>query len=587
VADEVRRASGDFEVGDQVAGYVLREQIGGGGVAAVYRALDVRVGQWVALKILTAWMGSDSSLRQRFIVESRAAAAIGHPNIIPVLEAGESDGVPFIAMRYVGGGDARILLRQQGPLGAARVTGIIAQVASALDASHAAGLVHGDVRPANILLAPMAGSGDPDHVYLAGFGLGGQIPSPAGLTAAGQFAGPIDNVASERLDGLPADGRADLRALACTAYELLAGEPPVRREEDHSGPPGARLAEAPTSLTASRPDLPSAVDEVLAQAMAGSPSDRYQSCQDFAASLLRACGLEWGASEQQSAGSPDVAPQPAAPLAVDPTGAQDSAESPFAIPLLGAEPGRSLARRPALAMSPAGAVRPADRARPMSARTGLPILGLAGHGPDTIGPVRPGPYAPAPTRRSPVIAAAAGVIILGITIVVFLGLHGGRASPSGQHASPPLPAGAATPGSAGNPSSQGKGGQSGGRAGAGKTGSPGHGPPSRQGNRGKRSRQEASGGPVATVKAYIAAINGHQYGRAWNLGGRNNSASYANFAQGFGTTARDTLIILSVQGDVVTAELVAQQTDGTVKTYQGMYTVDDGVITRSDVRQIS
>ena len=187
MADEVRRVSGDFATGgSQVAGYHLAEQIGWGGMAVVYRAYDARLGRWVALKILAPEIARDESFRRRFISESRAAAAVDHPHIIPVFEAGESGGALFIAMRYVGGGDVGTLVRRAGPLDAARTCGIIAQVASALDAAHAAGLVHRDVKPANMLLGAVGNDTTPDHVYLSDFGLSKLSASAVSLTEIGR-----------------------------------------------------------------------------------------------------------------------------------------------------------------------------------------------------------------------------------------------------------------------------------------------------------------------------------------------------------------------------------------------------------------
>src|ERR1022692_3106624 len=295
LTDEVPSASGNPEVGAQVASYQLAEQIGWGGMAVVYRALDVRLDRWVALKILAPEIARDDSFRQRFISESRAAAAVDHPHIIPVFEAGEAGGILFIAMRYVGGGGVRTLFRRLGLLGAARVTSIVAQVASALDASHAIGLVHRDVKPANMLLGAVAGGGRPDHVYLADFGLSKQALAMAGLTQTGQFVGTLDYMAPEQIEARPVDGRADLYALACAAFEMLAGSPPFHRNQD-LGAVFAQLSQPPPALTARRPDLPPAADRVLARALATSPDDRYASCLDFAAALRAACGLEWGAS---------------------------------------------------------------------------------------------------------------------------------------------------------------------------------------------------------------------------------------------------------------------------------------------------
>ena len=160
---------GGLAAGSRVAGYLLEEQAGAGGMAVVFRARDERLGRPVALKVLAPGLAADADFRRRFLRESRAAAAVDDPHIIPVYEAGEAGGVLFIAMRYVSGGDVRGLLRREGPLAPGRVAAIISPVACALDAAHAAGLVHRDVKPANMLID--ARPGRPDHVYLSDFGL--------------------------------------------------------------------------------------------------------------------------------------------------------------------------------------------------------------------------------------------------------------------------------------------------------------------------------------------------------------------------------------------------------------------------------
>ena len=252
MSQEFPSGSGDFEVGSQIAGYRLEEQIGRGGMAVVYRALDLRLDRHVALKILAPGLALDDAFRQRFIRESRAAAAVDHPHIIPVFEAGEADGVLFIAMRYVHGGDVRTLLDAEGALSAVRAADIITQVASALDAAHSHGLVHRDVKPGNMLLDSTSGSGRQDHVYLSDFGLSKQSLSVTGLTSTGQFLGTLDYVAPEQIEGRPVDGRADLYALACASFEILCGTPPFRRDQGLAVV-WAQLSEAPPSLCAGAP----------------------------------------------------------------------------------------------------------------------------------------------------------------------------------------------------------------------------------------------------------------------------------------------------------------------------------------------
>ena len=207
-----------------------------------------------------------------------------------MFEAGEASGVLFIAMRYVRGGDARTLLDREGPLSPARATEIISQVASALDDAHAHGLVHRDVKPANMLLDAGVRHDRPDHVYLSDFGLSKQSLALSGLTLTGQFLGTPDYVAPEQIEGRPVDGRADLYALACAAFELLSGEPPFKRDQGLAVV-YAQLSEPPPALSARRLGLPPAVDQVFARALAKAPADRYATCRDFAAALRDVFGL--------------------------------------------------------------------------------------------------------------------------------------------------------------------------------------------------------------------------------------------------------------------------------------------------------
>jgi serine/threonine-protein kinase len=287
--DSVAEVTGGFAAGSRVAGYRLEGQIGRGGMAVVFRARDERLGRLVALKILAPGLAADRSFQQRFISESRAAAAVDDPHIIPVFEAGEADGVLFIAMRYVSGGDVRTLLDSVGPLPAGRAAAIISPVASALDAAHAAGLVHRDVKPANILVDTRPGR--PDHVYLSDFGLSKGAASPRGLTGTGQYLGTLEYIPPEQLEGKPVDGRADEYALACAAFELLTGAPPFRRD-DATAMMHAQLMEPPPPLTSRRLDLPPAADRVFATALAKAPGERYASCREFADALRSALGLQ-------------------------------------------------------------------------------------------------------------------------------------------------------------------------------------------------------------------------------------------------------------------------------------------------------
>ena len=248
-----------FPPGSRIAGYRLEEQIGQGGMAVVFRALDERLGRLVALKVLAPALAADEAFRQRFIRESRSAAAVDHPHVIPVFEAGEAGGVLFIAMRYVPGGDVGTLVRREGPLPVARAGAIISAVASALDAAHAAGLVHRDVKPGNMLIDVRPGQ--PDHVYLSDFGLTRATRSSTGLTSTGFFLGTLDYCAPEQIQGLDADARTDEYALACASFVLLSGEPPFPRDEG-TAVMYAQLSEPPPRLSERRPGLPAAADDV-------------------------------------------------------------------------------------------------------------------------------------------------------------------------------------------------------------------------------------------------------------------------------------------------------------------------------------
>ena len=274
MTQDIRSGPGDLAPGEQLAGYEIQQQIGRGGMAVVYRALDLRLGRLVALKVLAPHLGEDEAFRQRFMRESRAAAGVDHPHIIPVFEAGEAAEVLFIAMRYVRQGDVRSLIEAQGPLSPARTAAITSQVASALDAAHTHGLVHRDVKPANMLLGQASGT-DADHVYLSDFGLSKHSLTPSTLTSTGQFLGTLDYVSPEQIQGQPVDGRADQYALACTVVEILTGAPPFRRD-DSMALMWAQLESAPPRLTERRPELPAAVDEVIAAAMAKSPGRKVR-----------------------------------------------------------------------------------------------------------------------------------------------------------------------------------------------------------------------------------------------------------------------------------------------------------------------
>ena len=246
---------------------------------------DARLERPVALKVLPARFAENERFRERLLRESRLAASLDHPNVVPVYDAGEIDGRLFIAMRYVDGLDLKTLLRDNAPLALGRVVAIAGQIAEALDAAHQRGLVHRDVKPSNVLLDQQ---GDRDHAYLADFGLT-RSSSAAGPTD-GQFMGTVDYVAPEQIRGDDVDGRADQYALGCLLFECLTGSLPFRQRSEVAAI-FAHLEEAAPAASERRETLPPAVDPVLARAMAKEPAERFDSCRELVAATHDALGL--------------------------------------------------------------------------------------------------------------------------------------------------------------------------------------------------------------------------------------------------------------------------------------------------------
>lgn len=291
-------------LGAEIAGYRIESVIGRGGMAVVYRAEDTRLGRKVALKLLSSSLSDQEHFKQRFIKESRLAASLDHPNIIPIYEAGNADGLLFIAMRYVVGSDLKVALAD-GPVTPARASRLFEQIGDALDAAHNLGLVHRDVKPGNILLTSLHERSD--HVYLTDFGLTKRASSlTAGLTGTGHFLGTIDYVAPEQITSKPVDARTDIYALGCVLYECLTGQVPFHRDDD-AATMWAHLVDPPPPVTASRHDLSSAVDDVVARAMAKAPDDRYQSCHQLVQDLKAALELPVAVRSSRSASGDDAA----------------------------------------------------------------------------------------------------------------------------------------------------------------------------------------------------------------------------------------------------------------------------------------
>ena len=266
--------------GATVGDFVVERLLGWGGMGVVYLARQPELERVVALKVIDPAREGDAGLRARFQRESRIAASIDHPHVLPIYEAGEAEGVLYLAMRFVDGTDLRTVLAQEGKLAPERALALTTQIAGALDAAHARGLVHRDVKPANILLA----AGTPEHAYLTDFGVAKRTATVTDLTRQGALIGSVDYVPPEQIEGRELGPAADVYALGATLFHMLAGRPPREGDSD-AAVLQAHLTGAPPALRELRPELPELLDGVIARAMAREPAERYRSAGEFAKDL--------------------------------------------------------------------------------------------------------------------------------------------------------------------------------------------------------------------------------------------------------------------------------------------------------------
>src|SRR3954466_4549430 len=270
--------------GAEIAGYRIGPQLGRGGMGVVYKAHHVRLDRAAAVKVLTPALAQNEEFRSRFIAESQMAATLQHPNVVTVYDAGDDQGLLYLAMQFVAGTDLRRLLELEGALEPARTLNVLGQVAGALDAAHAHGLVHRDVKPANVLV-------DIDRAYLGDFGLTKRFNGTGGMTGVGQIVGPVDYLAQEQIDSGRVDGRTDLYALGCVVYECLAGRPPHHKDSDIAVL-FAHVREEPAPLSSLVDDVPESVDDVMSKALAKEVDDRYSSCREFIFDLAMELGVD-------------------------------------------------------------------------------------------------------------------------------------------------------------------------------------------------------------------------------------------------------------------------------------------------------
>ena len=295
-----------LERGAQLGGYRIEQQIGQGGMGIVYRVTNVALGRVYALKVLAPELADDEQFRRRFQREMRIAASIDHPNVVGIHYAGEQDGFLFLAMDYVHGEDLRQLILRDGAVDPSRAVGILTQVGFALDAAHAKGLVHRDIKPGNMLLTIRDGE---ERAYLTDFGLAKRSSTLAELTVTGSIVGTADYMSPEQVRGEPTDVRTDIYALGCVFFQMLTGKVPYERE--------TTLATMFAHVNDPPPVLePPLVDEypeftpVVQQAMAKKPDERYLSAGDFArdaAAALRGARYQ-GAPSMVATG--DARPSP-------------------------------------------------------------------------------------------------------------------------------------------------------------------------------------------------------------------------------------------------------------------------------------
>jgi serine/threonine-protein kinase len=395
----------ELEPGTEFAGHRIEGVAGQGGMGVVYQATHLALDITVALKVIKPELARDDSFRERFKRESRSAASIEHPNVLPVRHAGEEEGLLYITMRYVEGTDLRSLIDTRGRLPAERAVAIICSIAAALDAAHAAGLVHRDVKPANILLEGADGSG---HAYLTDFGLTRHTKSDAGLTKTGQWVGTLDYVAPEQIEGRPTDARSDVYALGCVLYESLTGTVPFAKESEVATM-YAHLNEDAPPPRESVPDLPPAIDDVIERALAKNPDDRYPSAGDFAAAAAAAVRGTEVAQPEKSVAVGDAAPSTAGAAAMP--AAETAAGRPA--------PGETAASRPSpVPETTAGAASPTR----------------AGGKPPPPPPAPKAPRKGGGGSRRPLLVAGGVIAVLAVVVGALFaaGVIGGDDGPSAE-----------------------------------------------------------------------------------------------------------------------------------------------------------
>jgi YVTN family beta-propeller protein len=479
-------AMAELPQGAVVAGCRVEAVVGRGGMGVVYRATQLSLERPVALKAIAPELAGDATFRERFKRESRIAASIEHPNVIPVYEAGEGEGMLYLIMRYVEGTDLRALIDAEGGLSPERAARIVAQVAAALAAAHRRDLIHRDVKPANVLIDA---GGERDHAYLTDFGIARHAAATSGLTRTGSVIGTLDYLAPERIQDQGGDGRADVYALGCVLFEALTGTLPFARDNDVAKMYAHLSAPVPSAREAA-PEVPEELDALAQRAMAKNPDDRFTTATEMAEALMdtlparparartevppvapvpgQAEDAEAAASETAPAEAEAASPE-AAPVEAD-TASAESASAETGVPLgyseevslaaetaeelppaeRRAEPERAGAGETAAGRGTAspGAAPPAPGAAPPAPGAAPPAPGAAAHAPASAaatGPPLPARAPSAPSRRRGVVLALGGAALAAVVLVLVLALSGDDPQ-EGSSGSDGSPASGQTPG---------------------------------------------------------------------------------------------------------------------------------------------
>ncbi|PRX50288.1 serine/threonine-protein kinase [Prauserella shujinwangii] len=439
--------SGDL-TGKRLGHYRIEGVLGRGGMSVMYRATDVRLGRKVALKVIGEHLGADAEFRERFVDEARNTSAIDHANIVPLYDFGELDGLLYIAMRLVDGSDLASLIGGE-PMRPERAIGLLDQVADALDTLHARGLVHLDVKPANVLVTSRESARE--HVYVADFGLT-RRGATGHRTRGGDFLGSPTYAAPEHLRGEPLDGRTDQYALACMLYACLTGHPPFHGEV--SAVIKGHLSGEPEPVSRAVGTLPRGLDDVVRKGMAKSPQDRYGGCVELIAAARKALLPEPVAPAALSGTPATGGRRPVAvgngeegsPAGQRPFGGQAGQQpapqahrQPQAQPPPGHHPGRYPSGYGPAPGHPSGyGPPPPGFAGPPP---GTPPHGAPGFGPRPHQAPPPGGGFPNPAQPPPrgggkgwVLWVVLAVVLVGVGVAVVVALSG-----SGDESRPPAP----------------------------------------------------------------------------------------------------------------------------------------------------